>query len=174
MTIFLVKRAMKHDTDAFIELINQNKQQLYKIAKSYLHSDHDIADVLQDTILACFENIHTLREPKYFKTWLIRILINQCKDFLKKNKDYCSLDKLPEPSIPDMTQNHLEFEELLMSVDEKYRIILILYYVEGFKIREIAQILDMNENTVKTRLSRAREACLKHSNLLSYQKGECL
>ena len=73
-----------------------------------------------------------------------------------------------------MTQKHLEFEELLMSVDEKYRIILILYYVEGFKIREIAQILDMNENTVKTRLSRAREACLKHSNLLSYQKGECL
>ena len=126
MTIFLVKRAMKHDTDAFIELINQNKQQLYKIAKSYLHSDHDIAD------------------------------------------------KLPEPSIPDMTQNHLEFEELLMSVDEKYRIILILYYVEGFKIREIAQILDMNENTVKTRLSRAREACLKHSDLLSCQKGECL
>ena len=101
---------------------------MYKIAKSYLHNDHDIADVLQDTILACFENIHTLREAKYFKTWLIRILINQCKDFLQKNKNYCSLDKLPEPSIPDMTQNHLEFEELLMSIDPRYRIILVLYY----------------------------------------------
>lgn len=172
--IFLVKKAMNHDTDAFIELIRQQKQQLYKIAKSYLRSEYDISDVLQDTILACYENLSTLRDPKYFKTWLIRILINQCKDFLKKNKPCCALDAITEPAVSDSTQSQLEFEELLFSLDEKYRIVLVLYYVEGFKIKEIAQILDMNENTVKTRLARGREACLKQYSWNPSQKGECL
>ncbi len=172
--IFLVKRAMNRDTDAFIELIRRHKQQMYKIAKSYLHEEQDIADVLQDTILACFENISALRNPNYFKTWLIRILINKCKDFLQKNKSYCALDAVAEPAVSDRTQSQLEFEELLDSLDEKYRIVLALYYVEGFKIREIAQILDISENTVKTRLSRGREACMKQYLWDSPQKGECL
>ena len=56
-----------------------------------------------------------------------------------------------------MDLRHCEFEELMRSLDEKYRTILLLYYVDGFKVSEIAQLLDMEENTVKTRLARGRQ-----------------
>ena len=172
--ILLVKKAISGDTDAFIKLMFLQNQKMYKIAKIYLHNDQDIADVIQSTILFCFENISVLQKPKHFKTWFIRILINECKDFLHKNKNYCLPDETSESSVFDITQSHLEFEELLLSVDKKYRIILILYYMEGFKIREIAQILDMNENTVKTRLSKGKELCLKQRQFSPCLKGECL
>ena len=77
---YLVKKAQRNDKEAFVELMELNKQSMYKIAKSYLRSDEDVADAMSDTILACYEKISDLREPKYFKTWMTRILINKCKD----------------------------------------------------------------------------------------------
>lgn len=78
----LVKRAMNHDVDAFVELMEKNTASMYKVARAFLHNDDDIADAIQDTILTCLEKIGTLREPKYFKTWMIRILINHCNIIL--------------------------------------------------------------------------------------------
>ena len=111
---------------------------------------------MQNTILICYEKLATLREPQYFKTWMIRILINECKDILRKNRELCLMDELPEAEGRDMEQENLEFMELLKSMDEKYRTLLVLYYVEGFNTREIAELLELNEHTVKTRLVRAR------------------
>lgn len=153
---YLVRKAQKHDDQAFVELIEQVKQDMYKVARSYLHSQEDIADAIQDTIIACYEKIGTLKEPQYFKTWMIRILINKCKDILSREKRECSTDRLPEEGGACMALQNYEFEELMNQLDEKYRIVIMLYYSEGFKIREIAQILDMEENTVKTRLVRGR------------------
>ena len=86
--INLVKKAQENDAEAFIHLMELNKVNMYKIAKSYLHNEEDAADAVADTILTCFEKIQSLREPKYFKTWMIRILINTCNDMLKqKNKN---------------------------------------------------------------------------------------
>ena len=82
----LVKKAMKGDADAFAELIRLNTQSLYKIAWSYLKNDQDVADAIQDTILACYEKIGTLRNPRFFRTWMIRILINKCKDFYRNRE----------------------------------------------------------------------------------------
>ena len=65
--------------------------------------------------------------------------------------------ELPEPSRPDQSLAEFEFKEMLNLVDEKYRLILVFYYLEGFKVQEIAGLLELNENTVKTRLARARE-----------------
>ena len=84
----LVTAAKNGDKEAFVQLIRMNKQSLYKAAWVYLRNEQDIADALQNAILSCYENIQGLREVKYFKTWLIRILINECKDILRqKNRD---------------------------------------------------------------------------------------
>lgn len=153
---YLVKRAQKRDDQAFVELIESVKCDLYKVARSYLDSPEDIADAIQETIVTCYEKIEGLKEANYFKTWLIRILINKCNDIIRAGRRECPMEYLPEQEDTSMAMPNYEFEELIDQMDEKYRTILILYYSEGFKIREIAQILDMEENTVKTRLARGR------------------
>lgn len=154
---FLVKRAKRHDNDAFVELMESQKLTMYKVARSYLKSDDDIADAIQETILSCYEKLDSLENEQFFKTWLIRILINNCINILNTGRREYPAEQLPERGGNCVSLENYEFYELLNSLDEKYRTILILYYVEGFKIKEIAQILDMDENTVKTRLSRGRK-----------------
>ena len=153
----LVQKAILGDTDAFLELMEKNSLSMYKVARGILGNDDDAADAIQDTILSCFEKIHTLQKPKYFKTWMIRILINECNQFLRHYKKVQMPGEIPEAPRQDQSLAEFEFKEMLNLVDEKYRIILILYYVEEYKISEIADILEMNENTVKTRMARARE-----------------
>ena len=153
----LVQKAILGDTDAFLELMEKNSLSMYKVARGILGNDDDAADAIQDTILSCFEKIHTLQKPKYFKTWMIRILINECNQILRHYKKVKIPGEIPEAPRQDQSLAEFEFKEMLNLVDEKYRIILILYYVEEYKISEIADILEMNENTVKTRMARARE-----------------
>ena len=82
----LVQKAILGDTDAFLELMEKNSLSMYKVARGILGNDDDAADAIQDTILSCFEKIHTLQKPKYFKTWMIRILINECNQILRHYK----------------------------------------------------------------------------------------
>lgn len=152
-----MKRAQQHDNQAFVELIESVKCDLYKVARGYLDSPEDIADAIQETIVTCYEKIGKLKEPKHFKTWLIRILMNKCNDIIRAGRKECPMEYLPEQEDKCMELPNYDFEELIDQMDEKYRTILILYYAEGFKIREIAQILEMEENTVKTRLVRGRK-----------------
>ena len=88
MELLLIRRAQKGDTDAFVTLIERNKKSLYKIAKSYLKNEEDIADVIQDTILSAYEHIKELRKTAYFRTWITRILINHCNDLRKQQKRF--------------------------------------------------------------------------------------
>ncbi|HJD13246.1 MAG TPA: sigma-70 family RNA polymerase sigma factor [Candidatus Ruminococcus avistercoris] len=89
----LIKKALAGDKDAFVALIEKNKLQMYKIARCYLISEEDIGDALQETILSCYKNLHTLKKPAFFKTWMIRILINQCKDILRGNQSNLVIHK---------------------------------------------------------------------------------
>lgn len=152
----LVKRAMSSDSEAFIELMERNTLAMYKVARGILKNDEDAADAIQDTILTCFEKLNTLKKPEYFKTWMIRILINHCNQILTHYRGQ-DISEAPEIPSQDMSMAEFEFHEMLATADEKYRVVLVLYYVEGFRISEIAEILELNENTVKTRLKRARE-----------------
>lgn len=153
----LVKRAMRSDTDAFLELMERNSLAMYKVARGILKNDEDAADAIQETILTCFEKLHTLKKPEYFKTWMIRILINECNQILEHYRKMHVQENIVEVPGRDSSLAEFEFKEMLSLVEEKYRIVLVLFYVQGFKIQEIAEILDLNENTVKTRLARARE-----------------
>ena len=168
----LVKRAMKRDTEAFMTLIELNTQSMYKVAWSILRNDQDAADAIQDTILACFEKIHTLRESSYFKTWMTRILINNCYSIINNRKRECSMDDFPELPATESQESYFEFMDLLNCIDEKYRLIIVLYYVNGFKISEISKLVNLNENTVKTRLARGRKCLKKEYKINSTQIKE--
>ena len=154
--IHLVKRSIKGDADAFLELMEMHSLSMYKVARGILDNDEDASDAIQDTILICYEKIHTLKNPKYFKTWMIRILINECNKIHRHYSNFSRIAELPEIPGQDMSIAEFEFKEMLGRLDETYRLIVLLYYVEGFSIADIASILNMNQNTVKTRLARAR------------------
>ena len=152
----LIERAIAGDGEAFAQLMEGQKQTLYKVARSYLHSDADAADAMGDTVLACWEKLPQLRQPAYFRTWLTRILIRKCQDILRQRRRVVPLEGTPEPAGEEPGHARAEFLALLDSLDEKYRTVLLLYYGEGFSVDEIAQILGLNRETVKTRLKRAR------------------
>lgn len=177
--IQLVKRSIDGDAEAFLELMEENSLAMYKAARGILNNDEDAADAIQNTILICFEKINTLKKPEYFKTWMIRILINECNKIRRHYKNFSRAEELLEVPGQDMSIAEFEFKEMLHMVNEDYREILILYYVEGFRIADIASILKMNENTVKTRLARARVqlkneyVSQKNKNVqLKYSAGE--
>lgn len=152
----LIERARAGDAAAFVELIESQKGTLYKVARSYLHNDADAADAISETVLACFEKLGTLRQPRYFRTWLVRILIRKCQDMLRERKRSVPLEEAAPMAYTEPGHARVEFLALLDSLDEKYRTVLLLYYGEGFTAREIAQAMDLKEETVKTRLKRAR------------------
>ena len=153
---YLVRKAQQGDPRAFIELMDAHRQSMYKVARSFFYSEDDIADAIQDTIESCYRTLPHLGHTEYFRTWLIRILINKCRDILRRNKRECPLEGFPEQGEVCMELKNCEFEDLMNCLDEKYRTVLLLYYGEGFKVSEIAQLLDMEESTVKSRLSRGR------------------
>ena len=155
---YLIRKAQKGDADAFVTLMEQHKINMYKVARSYLRNEEDIADVMQQTILDCYEHLDTLKKTSYFKTWMTRILINNCLDIIRKNERNTNIDMLDLITVQDQETDIFEFIDTLERIDEKYRTILILYYVEGFKIREIAELLNMNERTVNSRLRRGRNS----------------
>ena len=80
----LICRARAGDGEAFTVLMESQKQTLYKVARSYLRSDADAADAIGDTVLSCWEKLSTLRQPEYFRTWLVRILVRKCQDILRQ------------------------------------------------------------------------------------------
>ena len=158
---YLIRKAQRGDAEAFVCLMEQHKVNMYKVARSYLKNEEDIADVIQQTILDCYEHLSALKKVSYFKTWLIRILINNCIDMIHKNEKIVRMEKFEPIVVQDKDMDLFEFIETLEAIPEKYRTILILYYVEGLRIKDIAEVLGMNERTVNSRLRRGRESYKK-------------
>ncbi len=171
MSELLVRKARKGDAESFCRLMDMHLQTMYKIAWSYLKNEEDVADVLQETTLACYEKLGDLKQNRYFKTWMTRILINKCKDCLEKRSRLICTDNLPETPVYEADYEAAEWNQLLAPLDEKYRTILLLYYLEGFNTRQISEILEMKESTVKSRLQRGRKEAAKiYSG--RYREGE--
>lgn len=133
------------------------EKSLYHIAKSILGNDEDCADAMQNAILHAFEKLHTLRNEKYFKTWLTRILINECYHLINSEKDQIPYEDYFEAKMATEQKDYPEVFEAVMELDANYRIPLILFYIEGFSIKEICQILKLSQSTAKTRLCRSRK-----------------
>lgn len=159
-TEYLVKKAKRQDPDAFTQLMQLYMKDMYRVALAILMNDEDAADAIQDTILTCWEKIHSLKHISYFHTWMIRILINKCYVIRERNKRFTNLEEYEEPVQED--HYNLELKEALSTLNEKYRIIMTLFYSEGYRISEIAEILKLPKSTVKTRLQRGREKLAKY------------
>lgn len=156
----LVKKAKRKEPDAFTELMQLYMKDMYKVALAILMNDEDAADAIQDTILVCWEKIGTLKYAQYFKTWLTKILIHKCYQLRKASQKVERLEEYEEPAVYD--EYKLELMEALSSLDEKYRIIMTLFYSEGYHINEIAEILRIPKSTVQTRLQRGRMKLAKY------------
>ena len=139
-------------------LILNSERQLYSTAKTILINDQDCADAIQETIVKAFSKIGTLRNDKYAKTWLIRILINECYTLLRKSSKLVSLEGMSEMTEieTDQRTDYSDLYRAVNSLKEELRMPVILYYIEDFNIKEIAQILEITEGAVQKRLARAR------------------
>ncbi len=155
-----VALAKDGDKEAFSDLIEWLKMDLYKIAKTKLQSEDDIADAIQDTIISAYQSISKLKKLEKFKEWLIKILINKCNDIYKKRKKVksFSLDSMAEETYSFCPKEFgsIEIEDVLQSLSEEEKLIITLYYLEDYTSKEIASLLGKNENTIKTKIARAK------------------
>ena len=109
----LVRKAQRGDKNAFMALIEKNQLALYRAAKAILHREEDVEDAVQETICKAFYKLSDLRQPKYFKTWLTRILINCCYDLLRQKKGLVPLEILPEEGASDERETSLDVQRVL-------------------------------------------------------------
>lgn len=156
------------DQATFTAAVLDAEPTLYRIAKTMLHHEQDCADAAQQAILRAWEQLPSLRQAQYFKTWLIRILINECHAILRKRQHLAPYEPAQAEAIPaPADEDHSDLYSALAALDEKYRLPVVLYYWEGFKTREIAALLRIPEGTVKSRLNAAR------SQLRTALEGAC-
>ena len=141
------------DKDFFVKEIEAHSGMLYRVAYTILRNDDACKDALQDTAMKAWEKRGTLKELRYFRTWITRILINTCYDTQRKRRRMVSIEDVPEPQVaaPDIS-----LAMALQSLPEKLRLPLVLYYSEGLTYAEIAQTLRLPMATVRGRIHRAK------------------
>lgn len=154
----LIEKA-KTDNAAFTQLILEIQNDLYSIARMRVKSEEQIEDVLQETMLSAYLNLPKLKENKYFKTWIIKILINNCnKSF--KHKTLVSLENEDIDKYVGAEENQnkeLEFEDIISFLNTEEKTILTLYYYLSYTTKEIAKILNKKEGTITSKISRAKK-----------------
>ena len=134
---------------------------MYHVAKTLLYSDADCADAIQEAIVKAFSSIHTLRRDAYAKTWLVRIVINECYAIMRREKKLVSLE---DYSVEEATEERADYSDLyeaLSHLSEEIRLTVTLYYMEGYSVKEIAALTNTTESAVKNRLARARDKMKK-------------
>lgn len=155
--IKLAKKAKNGDKQAFNDLIKYYQKDLYYIAKCKLHNEDDICDAVQETILNAYSHITTLISPYKFKSWLIKILINECnKIYLKYKNNYLEISDELNLYAKDYNSN-IEFLDLINKLNSDEKEIFILYYKEGYSTKEISKMLNLNQNTIRSKISRGKE-----------------
>ena len=157
----LIEKARKKDEEAFDELILSVQKEMYLIAKTKLQNEDDIADAIQETIISCYKNLPKLRETTLFKTWLIKILLNECnKIYKKKRKNNISFEDNEVEKylkMDDNSINNVAFDILIRNLKDDEKLILTLYYYLEYSTKEISKILKINEGTIRSKISRAKE-----------------
>jgi RNA polymerase sigma-70 factor, ECF subfamily len=151
-----VRLAKRGDKDAFSRLIESNKVSMYRVAMSMLSQKQDIEDAIQNAIIKAYEGVIHLRKNEFFKTWLIRILINECKIILRNNNKVIHIDEISSEVISNDSYSNIELTNAVGLLEEDLKIVTTLFYFEDIAQKEISRLLDIPEGTVRSRLSRAR------------------
>ncbi|MDW2884480.1 sigma-70 family RNA polymerase sigma factor [Exiguobacterium artemiae] len=163
----LVRRAIKQDEAAFEQLILLHSEQLYRTAYVYVKNEQDALDVVQETVYKAFISIGQVKEPKYFVTWLTKILIRNCYRVL--NQQTVVADLIEQiPMKESSREEHLDLIDALSHLRKEYRDVLVLFYFHDVPMKEIASFIGITLNTVKTYLRRGREELKKQLGGLDY------
>ncbi len=146
------------DKDFFLRELEKQSGMLYRVAFTILGDDHACEDALQDTALRAWEKRNTLREEKFFRTWMTRICINVCRDIQRQRSRLTSLEDIQEPSAPPPDPT---LAMALAALPDKLRLPLVLCYCEGMTYAEIAAMLRLPVATVRGRIHRAKQQLRK-------------
>lgn len=157
----LIRKLKKGNEEAYIELLDNYGNRLLKTCYLILKDEKDAEDIVQDTFLKVFKHIDSFMENSSLYTWVYRIALNLCKDKLKSRKDFIIYEDIIESkeTVEEQVFGSIDREILkrkLFSLNHIYKEILILFYFEELSIKEIGEILEEKEGTVKSRLSRGR------------------
>ena len=146
-----------YNNDEFSDYAKKYMDMVFRIAYSYLKCQADADDVTQDALIQLYRTKKEFLSDTHVKNWLVRVTINLCKNVFRsawhKNEsieDYAN-------SLHFEVQEYSDLFSIVMSLDKKYSVVVLLYYQEGYSIREISSMLNVPEKTISTRLSRARE-----------------
>ena len=177
----LVRRAQAEDKEAFEELVQRHQHRVFAVAGGILRRREDVEDIAQQVFVKAYFSLKRFDQRAAFSTWLYKITVNECWDLLRKKKvrplvyesdlsedqarqfDANEQRHSSEPDISEKLEARQRVEQLLDGLDQRDRAMLILKEVEGFAVEEIAEILDLNPNTVKVRLFRARRRIVKQA-----------
>ncbi|MGN0160825.1 MAG: RNA polymerase sigma factor [Lachnospiraceae bacterium] len=140
--------------EVFGEMILHNKESLYRVARAILQNDEECQDAISEAITKGFEKLHTLKKDEYVKTWLIRILINECYAICRQNKWKYE----GEAEIVAEADDYRELYAAINELNEKQRLAIVLHHLEGYSINEIAKMMKTSAGAVKMNLSRGRKA----------------
>ena len=170
----LVRRAQADDKPAFEELVRRHQHRVFAVAGGILRRREDVEDIAQQVFVKAYFSLKSFDQRAAFSTWLYKITVNECWDLLRKRKvrplvyesdlgeeqarQFGAAEERESgaPDIGDQIAARQHVEMLLNGLDSRDRMMLILKEVEGFSVEEIAEILELNANTVKVRLFRAR------------------
>jgi len=153
----LVEKAKSGNKEAYSKLIDSVKSDLFRIALGKMRCEDDAKDVLQETIIKAYLNLETIDKNSKFKSWITKILINECNDFYRKDKKNLATVKKIERNIRDFSYTDdydINFDSLIESLKDNEKEIFSLRFKHGLTSKEIANRLNMNENSVKSILSR--------------------
>lgn len=147
---------MQDAKEILIDFVKNNQEKFYRVAFSYSRNEEEALDLIQEAITKALKNIDKLKEKEYIKTWFYRILINECLQYIKKNKRIitCELQEI-ESKVEwndNISVEGIDVYKCVQSLNEKLKTVIILRFFEDMKIDEIAKITKTNENTVKSRL----------------------
>ncbi|WP_102272249.1 sigma-70 family RNA polymerase sigma factor [Cytobacillus massiliigabonensis] len=159
----LVQEAKKGNDEAFELLISSVRNKLYRTAYSYVRNEQDALDIYQETIYKAYTSLKTLKKPASFQSWIIKILIFKSIDFIRKESRHFTTDdeklfaEIISKESADGIAHSMDLSEAFKSLDPKYKTIILLRYYHDLSIREIANIMNCPEGTVKSHLSRAQK-----------------
>ncbi|MGL4571090.1 MAG: sigma-70 family RNA polymerase sigma factor [Clostridium sp.] len=154
----LIKASIKGNDEAFLELIDTEKENLYRTAFAYVKNEDAALDVVQETVYKVYISIDKIKNPKFFKTWITRILINNALDYMKKNSNIIYLENNElintiKDKEYDQDEN-IHIWEAIQNLDEKHKEVIILKYFDDLTISEISSVLGYPVGTVKTYLNK--------------------
>lgn len=148
--IELAKHAINGNEAAQLQLLSLYKESMYRVAYSYMRNEHDANDALQEMTYQCLKNIHKVQTPQYFKTWLVRVVINTCLMMKRQQKQTFITNNVLEQS-QYMTEL-FELNDVISQLPIEQQELIHLKYFRDLKNSEIATLQNIPEGTVKSRL----------------------